>query len=514
MSLSLSPANNNLLIGKLLLFDLQHKPFLTLEAELPRSIFRQGRTSVFYFFFSFAVGTLLSVMFIYLFIDKWLTTQELANAEIEHLAYHDALTGLPNRALLKEFMVKALSNAQRRGNISALMFMDLDRFKQVNDTYGHAQGDALLTSVAQWLTTHVRQGDMVARLGGDEFVIFLASLKDAHEARLVAQKLCEIWHHPFDLSNNQVFISGSIGIALAPEDGNDPESLQQLADMAMYEAKQKGPGLFQFASTEMNLRVQEQNRMEADLRQALREDELHLAFQPLIDTISNEVSRVEALLRWTHPEKGEIPPNKFIPLAEESGLIHSLGEWVLRTVCRQLKQWGEQQANIRRVAINLSGLELNRSDFIEMVDKVVAETGVDPQLLEYELTESVLMDDIERVQKQLNLLRERGISIAIDDFGTGYSSLSYLKSFPIERIKIDRTFVGGLDSDMENQAIVEAVIAMATSLKMGVSAEGVETAQQLAILKAKGCTEMQGFYFARPMVAEELVKYQPGPESP
>ena len=460
----------------------------------------------------FIVVPLLSALIIYAFIDKWLTKQEHYRNEIEHLAYHDTLTGLPNRRMLHEYMKKTLSNILRENKYAALLFMDLDRFKLVNDTYGHTIGDELLASVASWLTTHVRSGDMVARLGGDEFVIFLPTIHNHHEAFSVVEKLLKIRENLFEVSKNPVFVTCSIGIAIFPEDATDFETLLRMADMAMHEAKiKKGDG-YQFTSKEINTRFLERIRIEADIPKALYHDEFYMVYQPQLDLATQLVTGAEALLRWRHPTKGDLAPDTFIPIAEESGMIHAIGEWVFRDVCQQITNWQLEGIKPFRVSINFSGLELIRPDFISMVDAVLAETGVNPTYLEFELTESVIMESNVVVRNLLEQIRERGISLAIDDFGTGYSSLKYLRDFPIQKIKIDRSFIRGIANNGKDMELAKAIITIASSLQMEIIAEGVETIEQLNLLKSNGCMEAQGFYFAHPMSAQDIQGFSPRKE--
>jgi|GEM_PF-5976269 len=498
------PRDEHLLLAQTQLQDVDSRPVLLLTVEMPRDIYRQGRQSVDYFILCFLGGTIFSVLLIYLLIDRVLTTREESQSKFEYLAYHDPLTRLPNRALLQEFMAKTLDNARREQHCAALLFMDLDRFKQINDTYGHSFGDQLLVDVARWLGRKLRQGDMLARIGGDEFIIFLPNLKDQIEARVVAQKLLGIGNHPFEIRDNQVFISSSIGIAVFPEDGADLETLQKMADLALYEAKRKGRNLYQFISFDLNQRAQRQSQMETAMRRAIQRNEFYLVYQPQVDLVAGKIFGAEVLLRWHDPAFGEISPDTFIPIAEESGLIHILGEWVLTAACRQMCLWQQAGHAPRSLSINFSGLELKRTDFIEKLDEIISATGIDPQCLEFELTESVLMDDVDAVQRLLEQLRERKISLSIDDFGIGYSSLSYLRHFPIQRVKIDRSFVRAVEGSHKDLAIIKAIIAMAASLELKVTAEGVETEGQLNLLRDHGCTEIQGYFFGRPMSADAL----------
>ncbi|GAB4165130.1 MAG: hypothetical protein Kow00100_03160 [Geothermobacteraceae bacterium] len=430
-----------------------------------------------------------------------------AEDEIRSLAYHDQLTGLPNRSLLKDRMQQALAQARRQNRQMAVLFLDLDRFKDVNDTLGHDAGDELLRMVAEKLDSCVRQSDTVARLGGDEFVILLTSVKNAHDPVVVAEKILQLLTRPFVLNGKEVFTSTSIGIAMYPNDGADADTLLKHADMAMYEAKEHGRSHFQFFSEKMHQDAFDRNLLEHKLRVALEEGQFELYYQPQWDMRGRRLIGVEALVRWFHPEDGPISPARFIPVAEDTGLIRPLGEWVLRTACAQLRAWQDAGLPPIRVGVNISGRQFRQPDLVEMIDRILAETGLDPRQLELELTETYLMEDAAATSRTLEYLKVRGLELAIDDFGTGYSSLSYLKHFPIDRIKIDQSFVREVVSNADDAAIVEAIIAMANSLELDVIAEGVETARQLRFLKDRGCSEMQGYFFARPMPADEMGAY-------
>jgi len=436
-----------------------------------------------------------------------ISERKRAEEEIRSLAYHDQLTGLPNRSLLRDRMQQALAQARRQNRQMALLFLDLDRFKDVNDTLGHDAGDELLRMVARQLDSCVRQSDTVARLGGDEFVILLTSVKNAHDPVVVAEKILQLLTRPFVLNGKEVFTSTSIGIAMYPDDGADADTLLKHADMAMYEAKEHGRGHFQFFSEKMHQAAFDRNLLERKLRVALEEGQFQLYYQPQWDMRGRRLIGVEALVRWFHPEDGPISPARFIPVAEDTGLIRPLGEWVLRTACAQLRAWQDAGHRPIRVGVNISGRQFRQPDLVEMIDRILAETGLDPRQLELELTETYLMEDAAATSRTLEYLKVRGLELAIDDFGTGYSSLNYLKHFPIDRIKIDQSFVREVVSNADDAAIVEAIIAMANSLELDVIAEGVETARQLRFLKDRGCSEMQGYFFARPMPADEMGAY-------
>ena len=433
-----------------------------------------------------------------------ITHRKSAEEEIRQLAYHDALTGLPNRTLFRDRLFQALAQGQRDDHSVALLFLDLDRFKDINDSLGHSVGDLLLQAVAERLNHSARRSDTVSRQGGDEFVVLLTSVRDAHEVTIVAQKILHLLSEPFIIEGQELFTSTSIGISLFPFDGDDADTLLKNADTAMYAAKERGRNTFQFFSEEMNSRAMDRRELEADLRRALQQNEFFLAYQPQVDLRAGKLVGVEALLRWNHPTKGLIPPDRFIPVAEEGGLINAIGAWVLNKACAQNRLWQDMGFTPFPVSINISGHQFKRRDLVETVEQALEVSGLEPHLLELELTESVLMENAEITIENLTDLKIRGVKLSIDDFGTGYSSLSYLKHFPIDRIKIDRSFVHDITNNADDAAIVETIIAMAHNLDLGVIAEGVETRDQLEFLRARHCFEMQGFYFSPPLPEEEL----------
>ncbi|BCR06446.1 hypothetical protein DESUT3_35150 [Desulfuromonas versatilis] len=435
-----------------------------------------------------------------------ISDRKRAELDMRRMAFSDAITGLANRALLLDRLEHDLATARRESHQVGLLFMDIDRFKDINDTYGHAVGDQLLQMVAERLKPTIRQSDTLGRFGGDEFILVLSCIKSQREAVMVAEKILELMKTPFHLQDRQVVVGFSIGIAMFPEDGGQPETLLKHADMAMYAAKQGGRNMHHFFSEEMNRRARKRHELEVSLRQAMATEELFLVYQPQYDLGSGRMSGVEALLRWRHPAKGLIPPSLFIPLAEDTGLIQTLGRWVLRSACAQAALWQQAGYPALRMCVNLSGVQLRQGDLLEMVDQALEETGLRPKDLELELTESVLMESAEANIGTLTELKRRGIHLAIDDFGTGYSSLSYLKHFPVDRIKIDRSFISDLPDNQDDAAIVETIIGMARSLKLKLVAEGVETKEQLEFLRLHNCLEMQGFYFAAPMPAAEIEK--------
>lgn len=435
-----------------------------------------------------------------------ITERKQAEEKIQQLAYYDALTGLPNRSLLQDRLNQVLAQASRDRRQVGVLFLDLDRFKRINDTLGHVVGDQLLKIVAQRLNECIRKTDTVARLGGDEFVVILSTVTRIQDVTTIARKILDTLSAPVTLAGQEVFSSGSVGIALYPLDGEDEDALLRNADTAMYVAKERGRNTHQFFSEEMNLKAVERLTIENHLRRAFSLNQFSLYYQPQLDLATGRMTGMEALLRWNHPERGLVSPAKFIPLAEESGLIIPLGEWVLRTACAQAKAWQEQGCPVLRLGVNLSARQFNQPGLATLVESILIETGLDPDCLELELTESAIMESATDAILTLTDLRVRGIHLSIDDFGTGYSSLSYLKNFPIDRIKIAQNFVSDIPQDTDDMAIVEAVIAMAKSLRLRVIAEGVETKEQMDFLTVRGCHEMQGFYFSKPLSVEKFTE--------
>jgi diguanylate cyclase (GGDEF)-like protein len=442
-----------------------------------------------------------------------------AEERIRQLAYFDQTTGLPNRALFREQLRRALEQAQRTSQPLAVLFMDLDNFKRVNDTLGHSTGDLLLSEVSKRLLLNLRTRDVIAqgllsagsevlaRLGGDEFTVLLSSLRHGQDASTVAQRLLQALSRPIRFGEHEVTISASIGIAVFPDDGADADALLKAADMAMYFAKREGRNGYQFYTEAMNESALKRMAMENHLRRALERGELAVHYQPQIDIPTREVVGVEALVRWNSAELGQISPAEFIPLAEENGLILSIGDWVLRTACAQCKAWRGNGIRLGRVAVNVSVRQFAQDGFADRVAEILSETGLEAGALELEITESVLMKDGEAALTTLRELKALGVKLAIDDFGTGYSSLSYLKQFPIDHLKIDRTFVCAINTDPDDQAIATAVIAMGQSMRLRVTAEGVETEGQLNFLNERHCSEAQGFLVSRPLPAAEAEKY-------
>ncbi len=429
-------------------------------------------------------------------------TESRAERHVNHLAYHDALTDLPNRRLFADQLEQRTDLARRKGQPLALLFLDLDRFKLVNDSLGHEMGDLLIQSVAQRLSGAVRKSDIVGRLGGDEFTVIVEGVTSAQDAALIAQKLIDTLSEPFTLDSREIFVTASVGIALYPFDGDQSGTLLKNADTAMYRAKERGRNGYQFYTAEMSARAMERLALENNLRRALERDELLLHYQPQVRLDSGDLIGLEALVRWNHPDLGLVPPGEFIPLAEETGLIVPVGEWVLRQACRQARAWREAGRETLRVAVNLSGRQLRQQNLVEVIRQILEESDLPPGGLELELTESSIMHKDKLTISTLWALHEMGIRLSIDDFGTGYSNLGYLKRFPIDTLKIDRSFVRDITADPDDAAITTAIIAMAHNLKIDVVAEGVETEEQKAFLRERGCDAIQGFLIGRPMPAE------------
>jgi diguanylate cyclase (GGDEF)-like protein/PAS domain S-box-containing protein len=426
-----------------------------------------------------------------------------AEARVHHMAYHDALTGLPNRALLSDRLERALLAARRERTRLALLFIDLDRFKTINDSLGHLTGDHLLKEVAQRLCRVVRASDTVARLGGDEFVVLVPGVHAPEECGFVGDKIIEALAAPVEFEGRSLHISPSIGICLYPDDGEDATSLMRKADAAMYHAKASGRNNYQFYAEPMNAAAR-YFELETRLRGALLREEFALFYQPIVGTQDGRVHGLEVLLRWRHPEQGLVSPDDFIPLLEENGLIVPVGEWVIRRACEQSVAWQRAGLPPLPLAVNLSARQFVHRGLIQSIRNIVAETGIDPGLLEFEITETALMQHGGQTLETLGQIYSMGIRLSIDDFGTGYSSLAYLKRFPVRKIKIDRAFVRDLESSSEDQAIVAAIMALAGSLGMAVVAEGVENEAQLGLLRRHGCQYAQGYLFAKPVEAEAI----------
>ncbi|HUX90394.1 MAG TPA: EAL domain-containing protein [Gallionellaceae bacterium] len=427
-----------------------------------------------------------------------------SESKLKHLAHHDPLTGLPNRLLLNAHMHQSMAHARRNSTMVAVMFLDLDKFKIINDTLGHPIGDLLLQEVAQRLTACLREEDTVSRLGGDEFVILLEELQDTLFASTVAKKINAALSEKFILEQYEIFISCSIGISIFPNDGDDMTALFKNADSALYRCKERGRNNYQYYTEDLSKRAMERLLMENDLRYALERNELVIHYQPQVDLYNGNIIGMEALLRWQHPKHGLMPPVSFIPLAEETGLIHPIGEWVLRTACTRLQAWMEDGLPKARISVNLSLVQFTHNNLAETVAAVLRDSKLPPECLELELTESMIMQDAESTIVILHKIKALGVKIAIDDFGTGYSSLSYLKRLPIDRIKIDQSFVRNITSDPADAAVSQAIISMSHSLNLSTIAEGVETEEQLEFLRSRNCNEIQGFHFSRPVPELEM----------
>jgi diguanylate cyclase (GGDEF)-like protein/PAS domain S-box-containing protein len=430
--------------------------------------------------------------------------------KLHHLAYYDPLTDLPNRVLFHDRMDQALARSEREGSLVALLFLDLDRFKGINDMLGHKAGDRLLMETANRLKHCMRSSDTVARLSGDEFTVIVSDLENWDGAARVAQKIIDALAIPYFLEGREVFITTSIGIGLYPSHGETAEALVKAADQAMYQAKEHGRNNYQFFRGGPNDSSIVLFALEHGLRRAIERDQLQVLYQPQVDLESGSITGTEALLRWNHPERGVISPVDFIPLAEETGLIIPIGEWVLRQACMQNMRWARHGFGPLRMAVNLSALQLKQPNFAEKVAEILDDTGMDPELLELELTETMVMQNAGEVLGILRQLKSLGIHISIDDFGTGYSSLAYLKRFPINTVKIDKSFIQGVTNDFDDAAISQAIIALAHSLKLRVVAEGVETTQQLGFLREHNCCDAQGFLFSRPLAPEAVESYMAG----
>ena len=444
-----------------------------------------------------------------------ITEHTKAEAKIRRLAHYDRLTDLPNRILFQEQLSQALTGVQTKGGMLGLLYLDLDDFKEVNDSLGHETGDLLLEAIANRLRAHIRTNDIfgrresevIARLGGDEFTLILQDLKGVDGAATAAQRIINEIAKPFYIDGHEIHTTVSIGIAIYREGGVDSEKLLRSADLALYQSKANGRGKYFFYSPDMNEEIQARKALEQDLRCAVDRDEVHLCFHPLVDLSTGSVTGVETLLRWIHPERGEVPPDVFIPVAEATGIITQLGEWVMRSACRQVKEWQAAGLPSMRVGVNLSPVQFRRTDLSDTIKRVLEDTGLDARWLEIEITEGMIMDHVDTVMDTLHSLRALGVDLAIDDFGTGYSSLAYLQKFPVNRLKIDRSFISDICTNPGNSAITHAIITLAHDLGMKVIAEGVESADQFNHLKSENCDEAQGFHFTHPLTVTEMTKW-------
>jgi diguanylate cyclase (GGDEF)-like protein len=443
--------------------------------------------------------------YIILFSD--VTKQKEDERRLHFLAYHDSLTGLPNRTLFQQRSEESLLRASRNSSKAAVMFMDVDHFKTVNDSLGHAYGDDLLKNIAARLQECVRKTDIVARVGGDEFTVLLNEVRDSGDVALIAKKVLDRMGASFTVAGHEIFVSASIGISFYPDDGDNAAVLIKNADAAMFAAKEQGRNNYQFFSAEMNAQALETLMMASSLRLAVEREELLLEYQPRIDLHGGKVMGAEALVRWNHPNLGRIMPGQFIGLAEKTGLIEPIGEWVLRKACVQMVEWRQNGFGQMRVAVNLSARQFRHPDLTELVARILQETRLEADALELEVTESMVMHDPQRTAVILERLKEMGVAVAIDDFGTGYSSLSYLKRFPIDYIKIDQSFIRGIPQDAEDMGITSAIIAMGKTLGVKLIAEGVDRTEQLAFLKGEGCNEGQGYLISSPIPGNAMEKF-------
>ena len=437
---------------------------------------------------------------------KMAASLQAANDELQRLALHDPLTGLPNRLLLEDRIAQAIAHADRGKLQCAIVFLDLDRFKTVNDSLGHFVGDELLRAVATRLRTIVRSEDTVSRLGGDEFAMLLRQIGQVDDAVAVAAKILETLREPFSVGSHELYLTPSLGISVFPLHGDIAQTLIMRADAAMYSAKQAGRNNFQVYTEEMSTFFPERLLLENDLRRAIGRGEFELHYQPKVDVSDGRVVGVEALIRWRRPDNGLVLPQEFIPLAEETGLIIPIGKWVIETACAQNKAWQDAGMPHMRIAVNISGLQFRQRDLVETISRALAKSGLAPSCLEIEITESIVMQNATEAIVTLEKLSQMGVHVSIDDFGTGYSSLSYLKRFRIDKLKIDRSFIRDISSDVDDAAIVRATISLAHNLRLRVVAEGVETADQLEFLRGLGCDEYQGFHKSRPVTADEFAR--------
>jgi diguanylate cyclase (GGDEF)-like protein len=449
------------------------------------------------------------------------TERKKQEDQIIYLAFHDELTGLPNPKLFKDRLEDSIDLASRYDQKVATLFFDLDRFKRINDTLGHTLGDRLIRQVADRLVATLRGTDCVSRLGmtgedvpvarmaGDEFIVLITRIREINDIAKIAKRLVEQMKIPFFLEDHEIFVTATIGISVFPEDGRNAETLLKNADSALHFAKKEGGDRFRFYEQKMNSTAMDRLSLEADLRRALENDEFLLYYQPQVDGSSGNILGVEGLIRWNHPQRGMVAPFHFIPLLEETGQIVEVGDWVLRTACLQQKVWQATVAHPLSVSVNLSVRQFMQSGFVDRVKRIVEETGANPEFLNLEITESLLLDNADSMIKLLKDFRDMGFGISIDDFGTGYSSLSYLKKLPINELKIDRSFVKDIATELDDGTIAKAIISLARNLKLQVIAEGVEEEQQLQFLLNEGCNHIQGFYFGKPVPAGELI-FTPG----
>jgi diguanylate cyclase (GGDEF)-like protein/PAS domain S-box-containing protein len=440
----------------------------------------------------------------YVSVFSDITAMKESQAQLERLAHHDALTGLPNRLLFHARVTHALEHARREGSRAAILCLDLDHFKHINDSLGHPAGDRLLQAVTQRLLDSVRKEDTVARLGGDEFTVLLEDLQEPNDAGIVAEKALNVLARPFDLDGHEAYVSGSVGISLFPDDGKDVTSLLKNADSALYCAKEQGRNSYHFYTKERTIAAFRRLALESSLRRALEREEFTLYYQPQVVLSDDHIVGAEALVRWRHPELGLLLPSEFIPMTESTGLVVTLGEWVMRTACAQAKAWQKEGLPLMRIAVNLSSIQVTRGKIATTVERVLQETGLDPRYMELEITEGLIMQQTRQTIAILDDLTAMGVMLAIDDFGTGYSSLNYLKRLPLHGLKIDKSFVSEIPHDADDMAITRAVIALGNSLQLVVTAEGVENESQLDFLRRNGCDEAQGHIYSAPVPAADF----------
>jgi len=474
------------------------------------SFFSQSTSDLYLGYIGFLLQAITGMSMIACLLEDEREASELATVEMEHLAYHDALTGLPNRPLFMDRLIMALAQASRSNQRVAVFFLDLDRFKDINDSLGHSTGDGLLKAVAERIRRCVREGDTVARFGGDEFTLMIPKIDEVEDAAKIAQKILETLKIPFSINERELFVTTSVGISIYPNDGTDPETLVRNADSAMYRAKDQGRDNYQLYAPAMNARALERLALENMLRKALSHRELVLFYQPVAHMKTKNIVGVEALIRWKHPEMGMVSPAHFISVAESSGLIIPIGDWVLHTACKQAKLWQKKIDSELTVAVNLSARQFQQPNLVEEISEVLDETGLGAKYLELEITESNAMQNAENTIYTLRELKALGVRIAMDDFGTGYSSLNYLKRFPIDTLKLDQSFVRDITTDPSDAAIATAVIAMAHSLNLKVIGEGVEKEEQFAWLLKQNCDYIQGYLFSPPLAVENLEAYMAG----
>jgi diguanylate cyclase (GGDEF)-like protein len=455
------------------------------------------------FLVSYALLNLLGI-WVSVYLIELLRERHQVRLRIDHMAFHDYLTGLPNRLLFLKELEKAIQQAERKHQNLAVLFLDLDRFKYVNDTFGHHVGDELIQEFAKRVSSCIRESDLLARIGGDEFTLFLRDFKTEEDVRHVAERIIRALKTPIHLEGHNIHVSTSIGIALFPQDGRDAKTLMQHADAAMYQAKEKGKNNYQWYKAGQTKQESHRILLENGLRLALEHGQLYLLFQPKVDLYSGEIIGAEAMIRWQHPQLGIVKPSEFIPLAEETGFIYEIDEWVLATACMQMKKWQDQALPPVPISINLSAYQFRREDLPEIIHSVLQETGLSPQWLELEITERSFIRQTEEDSLQLKRLKDMGIHLSLDDFGTGFSSLRSLKHFTVDTLKIDPSFIQDLASDSKDAAIAKAIIALGHSLQLKVIAVGVETLPQLAFLQEQKCDALQGYLFSKPVPAQEF----------